>query len=129
MPKSIPARILVVDDEPGTVDVMVAVLADASYRVTGAADGREALASMASEVPDVLLLDFVMPVMDGAETLRALRAKPELAGVAVIMMSGLPEGMVKRKCRRYEAFLRKPFSLDEILAAVARLTLKPRRRT
>ena len=61
MPKRAAPRILVVDDEPGTVDVMIAVLTDARYVVTGVADGRGALASMASEAPDLMLLDFVMP--------------------------------------------------------------------
>ena len=119
---------LVVDDEPGTVDVMQAVLADARYRVTGAADARDALATMASEVPDLVLLDFVMPVMDGAALLKSMRASADLAKVPVIMMSGLPEAMVKRKCSRYEAFLRKPFSLDELLATVDRLSGRPPRR-
>jgi len=119
MPKRAAPRILVVDDEPGTVDVMIAVLTDARYVVTGVADGRAALASMA---PDLVLLDFVMPVMDGGETLRTMRASAELATVPVVVMSGLPEAIVNRKCRKYEDFLRKPFSLDELLATVRRLT-------
>lgn len=122
MPKRAAPRILVVDDEPGTVDVMIAVLTDARYVVTGVADGRAALASMASMAPDLVLLDFVMPVMDGGETLRTMRASAELATVPVVVMSGLPEAIVKRKCRKYEDFLRKPFSLDELLATVRRLT-------
>ena len=119
MPKRAAPRILVVDDEPGTVDVMIAVLTDARYVVTGVADGRAALASMA---PDLVLLDFVMPVVDGGETLRTMRASAELATVPVVVMSGLPEAIVNRKCRKYEDFLRKPFSLDELLATVRRLT-------
>ena len=128
MPKRTAPRILVVDDEPGTVDVMLAVLTDARHQVAGVADGRDALAHMASDVPDLVLLDFVMPVMDGAATLKSMRANGDLAKVPVIVMSGLPEGMVKRKCSRYEAFLRKPFSLDELLATVERLLGRPRRR-
>ena len=131
MAKRSAPRILVVDDEPGTVDVMIAVLADADFVATGVADGRDAVASMASEVPDLVLLDFIMPVMDGGETLRTMRANPELANVPVIVMSGLPEAMVKRKSRKYDAFLRKPFSLDELLATVERLVrpdAKPPRR-
>ena len=129
MPKRTAPRILVVDDEPGTVDVMLAVLSDAHYLATGVADGRDALASMASELPDLVLLDFIMPVMDGGETLRAMRATSNLAKVPVIIMSGLPEAMVKRKCRKYDAFLRKPFALDELLTAVERLVRQdaPRR--
>lgn len=110
--------ILVVDDEPGTVEVMLAVLSDARYRVTGAHNGREALAAMTAEVPDLVLLDLLMPVLDGAETLRAIRAAPEYAKVGVVMMSGMADTMVRRRCRGHDAFLRKPFALDALLSTI-----------
>jgi two-component system response regulator MprA len=111
----------VVDDEPGTIDVLMAVLTDSEYRVTGAANGREALARVAHAPPDVMLLDVMMPVLDGVATLRALKADPRFEPIKVVMMSGIPESMVKRRCRGYDAFLRKPFSLDDLLATLQRL--------
>lgn len=113
--------ILVVDDEAGTIDVLIAVLADAGYVATGASNGQEALARLRGALPDLVLLDLEMPVLDGAETLRALLAEPRLASLNVVLMSGIPESMVKRRCRGYRAFLRKPFSLDELLEAVGEL--------
>lgn len=110
--------ILVVDDEPGIVDVLIAVLEDAGHRASGAANGQEALAKLKASVPNVVLLDVEMPVLDGGSTLSAMKADIRLASVPVLMMSGIAESMVKRRCRGYDAFLRKPFSLEELLDAV-----------
>jgi CheY-like chemotaxis protein len=110
--------ILVVDDEAGVVDVLITVLEDAGHRASGAANGQEGLSKLKGELPDLLLLDVEMPVLDGGETLRALKADPRLSSLPVLMMSGIPESMVKRRCRGYDAFLRKPFSLDELLETV-----------
>jgi CheY-like chemotaxis protein len=120
--RTVPRRrsILVVDDEPGTVDVLTAVLSDAGFEVIAAVHGRDALARMAGSVPDLILLDMVMPVLDGADTLRAIRADARLSRVPVVMMSGIPESMVKRRNPNYAAFLRKPFALDELLQIVRR---------
>lgn len=115
-----PPTILVVDDEAGTVDVLHAVLSDAGYRVAGASNGREALEKMRASRPDLVLLDFVMPVLDGAETLRAIKQDARLSATPVIMMSGILESMIKRREKGYAAFLRKPFSLDELLAMIAK---------
>ncbi|HTV24566.1 MAG TPA: response regulator [Polyangiaceae bacterium] len=123
--------ILIVDDEPGIVDVLIAVLEDAGHRASGATNGQEGLSRLKASLPDLMLLDVEMPVLDGEETLRALKADPRLAAVPVLMMSGIPESMVKRRCRGYDAFLRKPFSLAELLETVDTLTngAAPRRRT
>jgi len=113
--------VLVVDDEAGTIDVLIAVLADAGYKTHGAANGREALTKLAASSPDLVLLDYVMPVLDGADTLRAIRDDRRLAETPVVMMSGIPESMIKRRCRGYDAFLRKPFSLEELMGTVEKL--------
>ena len=113
--------ILIVDDESGIVDVLSAVLTDEGYRVEGAAHGQDALDKIAEGHPDLMVLDLEMPVLDGADTLRALRADEARSRLPVLMMSGLTESIVKRRCRGYQAFLRKPFTLDELLATVARL--------
>lgn len=117
-----PARqsILIVDDEVGTLDLLIAVLEDAGYDTAGASHGREALAKLATTPADLVLLDLVMPVLDGADTLRALKRDARLKNVRVVMMSGIPESMVKRRCSGYSGFLRKPFSLDELLGVVSK---------
>ena len=112
------STILVVDDEPGIVDVLSAVLEDAGHRASGASNGQEALSKLKASLPDVVLLDVEMPVLDGGATLSAMKADPRLSSIPVLMMSGIAESMVKRRCRGYDAFLRKPFSLDDLLDAV-----------
>jgi len=112
--------ILVVDDEPGTVEVLVAVLQDAGFEAVGVTSGREAADTLAGGAFDLVLLDFVMPAPDGTDTLVAIRKRSRLAHIAVVMMSGIPESMVNRRCRGYSAFLRKPFSLEDLLSTVRR---------
>ena len=114
--------ILVVDDEPGIVDVLVAVLGDAGHRALGAANGRDALQKLEVSLPELVLLDLEMPVMDGVQTLQSLRGDPRYAALPVIIMSGIPESMVKRRCRGFDAVLRKPFALDELLGTIERLS-------
>ena len=114
-----PAQVLVVDDEPGTLRVLGAVLEDEGYAVETASSGRAALERIEASPRDLVLLDFLMPQLDGADTLRAIRRAPRGDGVRVVMMSGVAESIVRRRCRgAYEAFLRKPFGLDELLGAV-----------
>ena len=67
------------------------------------------------------MLDYVMPQMDGAITAGALRAGPETRGVAIVMTSGLPEEMVRPRCRDYDAFLRKPLDIEGALRTLAML--------
>lgn len=117
-PKQQRSSILVVDDEPGIVDVLSAVLEDAGHRASGAANGQEALVKLKTKPPDLLLIDLEMPVLDGGATLAAMKSDARLANVPVILMSGITESMVKRRCRGYDIFLRKPFSLDDLLDAV-----------
>ena len=117
-PKRKRKSILVVDDEPGIVDVLITVLEDAGHRALGASNGQDALSKLKASLPDLMLLDVEMPVLDGGGTLRALKADARLASIPVLMMSGIPESMVKRRCRGFDAFLRKPFSLDELIAMV-----------
>lgn len=121
-------HILVVDDEPGIVRVLCAVLEDAGYHPDPAGDGRAALERARASVPDLVLLDYLMPHLDGRETLRAIRKEPTLAKLPVVMMSGVAESIIQRKCQgAFDAFLRKPFGLDDLLDVIARLLPSPRK--
>ncbi|MEW5850074.1 MAG: response regulator [Myxococcota bacterium] len=79
--------ILVVEDEYAIMDALAALLQDEGYRVLTAAHGKEALEVMSRDKPDVVLLDLMMPVMDGMTALQAIRADPQLRDVPVIVMS------------------------------------------
>lgn len=85
------ASVLVVDDDPANLDVLERHLRPQGYRVLLAKDGREALDILAATRVDLILLDLLMPEMDGYETLRHLKADPELRSIPVIVISSLDE--------------------------------------
>lgn len=110
--------VLVVDDELGVLLVLEAVLSDAGYRVVTAGNGRQGVELARAERPDLVLMDWMMPLMDGPAAVAAMRADPELAAIPVIVMSGAPEASLRGRLDGYAAFLRKPFRDEEVLAAV-----------
>jgi two-component system nitrogen regulation response regulator NtrX len=133
--EGIPARpaILIVDDEQSIRRSVGDILEDEGYRARAAADGEEALRSIALEPPDLVLLDVAMPGRDGVEVLELLRReRPELP---VVMMSGhstIETAVRATKAGAYD-FLEKPLSYDKLLLCVhhglerARLALENRR--
>lgn len=110
--------LLVVDDEFGTVEVLVAALEDAGYRVLTAANGRRGLERLEENRPDLVISDFMMPLMDGAAMVAAMRANPSFRDIPVIMMSAAPESALRKHLDGYHAFLRKPFRIAALLQAV-----------
>jgi len=115
------ATVLVVDDEFGIVLLLEAVLTDEGYRVLSAINGQQGLEKLGHEPSDLVITDFMMPVMDGATMLRAMAADEALSGIPVIVMSGMPEANVAARCNGYAAFVRKPFDIIEIIEMTARL--------
>jgi CheY-like chemotaxis protein len=88
-PTSAGKTVLVVDDEFGIVEVLEFILADAGYNVVFVLNGQEALARLKENNPDIVLLDLMMPILDGAGVLKALRADPKFSGLPVILTSAL----------------------------------------
>jgi DNA-binding response OmpR family regulator len=117
--------IVIVDDEFGLADVLTATLSDIGFRVFSATNGTQGLEVMAEHPPDLVLLDYMMPLLDGAGVLKAMRADPKLAEVPVIMMSAMPETVVRARCQGYVAFLRKPFDFSALLRTVERAVVEP----
>jgi CheY-like chemotaxis protein len=110
--------IVIIDDEFGLTDVLAAALQDFGYRVLVAANGVQGMQVMAADVPDLVLLDYMMPLMNGPAVLQAMRANPALASVPVILMSAMPESSVRGKCSGYVSFLRKPFEFEGVFRAI-----------
>jgi CheY-like chemotaxis protein len=110
--------ILVVDDEWVIVSVLELVLTDAGYRVVTAPNGRIGLERLAETRPDVILLDFMMPVMNGAAMFQALQAHRDYKDIPVILMTSLPERVVRNEVDGYKLYLSKPFLDRELLSAI-----------
>lgn len=113
--------VLVVDDEWAIAEVLADILGDHGYRVMVAGNGKQAMARLNEEIPHIVVMDFMMPIMDGAATLRALRERPETAEVPVLLMSSLPAATIKARCSGYTAYIQKPFLIDEIVRKVIEL--------
>ncbi len=117
------ARVLVVDDQPLNVKVLEAKLSNEYFEVIPAYDGASALAAMREERPDIVLLDIMMPGMDGFEVCRRMKADPDLAHIPVIMITALSEA--SDRVRGLEAgaddFLTKPINETAMFARLRSL--------
>ncbi|MBL8228708.1 MAG: protein kinase [Bryobacterales bacterium] len=125
------APILLVDDDPTSLDVLRRTLDGRGFRLFVTRNGEDALKVARRWRPLVILLDVVMPGMDGYETCRRLMADPETAGAAVIFLSALEETSDKVRGLEVGAvdFITKPFQSDEVVARVnAHLTIQRLRR-
>ncbi|MDI1475071.1 response regulator [Polyangium sp. y55x31] len=109
--------ILLVDDELAIVDTVAEVLAWEGYRVVTAPNGKEGLALVASERPDLALVDFMMPVMDGVQMLRALRADPAYATLPVVLITAAPRAL-PADVRASTPVLAKPFDVQSLLRVI-----------
>ena len=103
-------RILVVDDDPLNRRLLIRSLERDGHRVEAAEDGPSGLAMMAAEAPDVVLLDILMPGLDGIEVLRRMKRDPDLRHVPVVMVSGVEDDDSIVRCIEMgaEDFLPKP---------------------
>jgi class 3 adenylate cyclase len=118
-----PARILVVDDTPENVLLLSAVLESKGYEVVTASSGVQALQLVASDRPDLVLLDVVMPQMSGYEVCRKIRENPATGVLPVVMVTALDPGEERIKGLEAGAddFLTKPINQPELLARVRSL--------
>jgi adenylate cyclase len=116
------ARILVVDDQPANIRLLEAILSPRGYDVHAASSGHDALAAVAEGDIDLVLLDVVMPGMDGYQVCREIRERPATAYLPVVMVTASGD---EQKVKALEAgaddFLTKPIDKSELLARVASL--------
>jgi DNA-binding NarL/FixJ family response regulator len=111
---------MVVDDVPANVDVVLGFLSEAGYRVLVADSGMRGIEQLALEAPDLILLDLMMPGIDGIETCRQIKAKEEWKNIPIIMMTAADE--LSNKLTAFSAgavdFLTKPIRPEEVQARV-----------
>ncbi|HVI22826.1 MAG TPA: response regulator, partial [Myxococcales bacterium] len=115
------ARILVVDDDRAMLDATSSVLRDWGYAVDEAGDGETALRLLRAAKPDLMLVDLMMPVMDGWALVVRMRQDGLAEAVPLVVFSADSEANAHAKDLNAAAALRKPFSLEELQSVVGRL--------
>jgi DNA-binding response OmpR family regulator len=118
--KSKRAKIMVVDDEPNIIQTLQDRLEMNDYTVISACNGKEGLDRAINEKPDIILLDVIMPIMDGHEMLERLRKTEAGKNIAVIMLSARSQtdDITRASSCGIEDYIIKPFDLSELLAKI-----------
>ncbi len=116
----VPASILVVDDTRANLRLLVGILTEHGYKVRPAMNGRVALAAAQAEPPDLILLDIMMPEMDGYEVCEQLKADERTRDIPLIFISAMSEVLDKVKAFSVGGvdYITKPFQVEEVLARV-----------
>ncbi len=113
--------VLVVDDEQDIILALEILLADEGYEIMTAHNGREALERLAERMPDVVLIDVMMPILSGPDTIARMRADPEYREIPVVLMSAIKPQVDFEKLK-ITAFVRKPFEIDTIIKIIEQVT-------
>ena len=110
-------RILLVDDDYDLREALAELLTDEGFQVTQASNGQDALDSLEEETADLIVLDYMMPVMNGTEFRAQQRARPAFAAIPVVLLSAA------RDCSDFvtmapDAILKKPFKVPALLSSI-----------
>ena len=121
------ARILVIEDETVIAQVIRLLLEPQGHDVLIADDGSRGFAAAQRQAIDLIILDLMMPVMDGFTALEALRGNERTASIPVMVLSARSDDESQRRCREFgvETFLQKPFESEGLIQAVENLVASP----
>ncbi|MCK4327125.1 MAG: response regulator [Candidatus Diapherotrites archaeon] len=118
-------KVMIVEDEPDVAKAIKGVLVDEGFGVEIALGGKDCLEKLKKSEPDVILLDILMPIMDGTEVLRRLKKDKKTAKIPVIVLTAVSaESEVKKTLEEIDpkiGFIEKPYSIDQILAEIKKL--------
>jgi DNA-binding response OmpR family regulator len=120
-------KILIVEDDPFISEVIRINLACPEYAIASAENGRVAIEMFSREIPDLVILDILMPEMDGWQVIEHIRKHPSLSHTKILIESALlitPEILLKKNLSLNTMVLLKPFSLDELRSKVKTLLAK-----
>lgn len=118
-----PEKILVVDDEPSVVTIVTYALGRKGYQVIQAFDGAQALDAVAAEKPDLVVLDLMMPNVDGWKVYESLKTNPRYEKIKVVVLTGVGEFESQLKSLQFgvDEYLTKPFSAAQVAQVVSDL--------
>lgn len=118
------AKILCIEDEAGMLDLLRLIIENAGYHFLGARDGVEGLELMRRERPDLVLLDLMLPDVDGAEVLLRKKRQPGIQSIPVIAVTALVspfDQLMWRRRTEIKDYVTKPFRRTELLATIERV--------
>jgi CheY-like chemotaxis protein len=118
------AKLLIVDDEPENIELLTRRLTRRGFAVVGATSAEEGIVKAEAERPDVILMDIKMPVVDGFEATRRLKARPETRPIPVIALTAhaMQEDRDQAVAAGADEYETKPLDLDRLLAKIQALT-------
>ncbi len=116
-------RVLIAEDEPHIVESLSFVLRRDGYEVSAALDGEAAMHSLRSNPPDMMILDVMLPKLNGFEVLKRVKSDPVLKSIPVIILTAKGQAQDRRMAEEIgvDGFMTKPFSNSDIVAQVRRL--------
>lgn len=119
-----PKKILIVDDEPELLDLVGLRLESFGYAVMKASDGKKAMELLTKEIPDLILLDVMMPGKDGYEVCNEIKSEERLSRIPIILFTAKPEQKEKLKSNynfiAADDFIVKPFEPEDLLLKIKR---------
>jgi len=122
-------KIMIVDDEPDLLEVVKLILESDNYQVVTAGSGQEALDKIEKEMPDLVLLDIIMPKMDGWEVFSRIKSNPKTHEIPVIMLTAKDQRIDKLiglHVVRVDDYITKPFGRSELLERIKRVLQEKR---
>ena len=113
-------RILVVEDQPDSRRIIRDMVAGTDYEITEAENGEEALAAIAKQRPDLILMDIQLPIMDGYTATRLIKTDPALRSIPIIAVTSYALAVEEKKARAAgcDDYVTKPFSPRQLLAKI-----------
>ncbi len=117
-------KVVCIEDEPEMIDLIRLILARHQFEVVGAVGGKEGLEAVKREQPDLILLDLMMPDMDGWEVYQLMKADPELASIPVIVVTAKAQSIDRvlgLHIAKVDDYVTKPFGPKELLRSVNRV--------
>jgi CheY-like chemotaxis protein len=123
--KGLLETILVVEDHDDSRRMLEDMLTQAGFRVLTATDGAEALRLLASERPDLIVLDLILPWVNGVEVLRPVRDHPQLRIVPVLVVTGTQTSEFELRTFRPVRVLRKPLNVDAVVPTIQQMLSQP----
>lgn len=116
-----PFKILIVDDEPMIVEMLSIRLEEEGYGVLSADTGPGGIEKTKSQKPDLVLLDYTLPKLNGAKVAEALKSDPETSSIPIVLLSGYRREQIGGDDLRIDAFVNKPYVPDELLPLIEKL--------